>query len=65
MKWGILGVGAGLITSGILLNVRGLKQTKRAVNSYNSLLGATTMNKSPLEFTFGINQNGVGLRFMF
>ncbi|MFT5824421.1 MAG: hypothetical protein ACI8ZM_005689 [Crocinitomix sp.] len=63
MKWGIFSIGAGLITCGIILNFRRLSRTVKAVNSYNSNLGLTSMNHKPFELSLGLNENGLGLNF--
>ncbi len=61
----MFGVGLGLLTGGIVLNIRSKSQLQKSVDSYNSGLNLSASRKTPLELSFGINQHGVGFNLMF
>lgn len=65
MNWILFGAGAGLFTGGVILNFRGKNKVEDAVNSYNNNLGLESMNRTPLEFSFGVNQYGLAMNFKF
>ena len=58
-------IGAGCLTGGILLKIRSNNQLKKCIDVYNSSLNLTTYHHTPLELSWTINQNGVGLNFCF
>lgn len=64
-KWPIFAVGAGLIAISIPLHFRYLKQTQRAVLSYNSKLDKTYFQKEKLELSLANSIYGLGLRLTF
>jgi hypothetical protein len=62
VKWPVLATGVGLIGIGVPLHVRYLKQTQKAVNTFNTRNNVGALMKNPLEFSLNINQYGLGLR---
>lgn len=60
IAWPVLAVGVVLVGIGIPIHTRYLKQTKRAINSYNNI-NATGALTSRLQLSLNMNQNGIGL----
>lgn len=64
-KWKPFVVGLGLIGIGIPFNVKYVKNTRRAVDSFNNRKNTSLKFQNKLDFSFGINQYGFGVQLKF
>ena len=64
-NWTLAGIGAGLIAIGIPFSTKANKNTKQAVQLYNSSLNATSFYEFKPVFKLIANGNGLGLSMNF
>jgi len=64
-NWTLVGIGAGLIAISIPFSSGANKNTKQAMELYNSSLNSTSFYEFKPEFKFLANANGIGLSMNF
>jgi hypothetical protein len=64
-SWSVVGIGAALALTSIPFNIACNKQTKTAVDTYNTNLTASKMNRYSPALSVGINKSGIGFSLSF
>jgi outer membrane lipoprotein SlyB len=64
-NWTLVGIGVGLVAIGIPISVGVNKNTKKAIDLYNSSLNATSFFEFKPEFKIVTTGNGIGLSMNF
>jgi hypothetical protein len=63
-NWTVGGIGAAMMIGGLILEGKGNKQLKEAVDEYNQSITKTTASFNP-EFSVNATENGVGIAMRF
>lgn len=64
-EWGLLAVGVGSFTVGMIINSSTKKNAQKAVELYNAGLKAPTSDRAAPQLNIGCTRNGVGLTLNF
>ena len=64
-NWTLFGIGAGIAAISIPISGKSIKDTKKAIDIYNSSLNKTTQINHNLQLKIIANRNGIGLSVNF